>query len=348
MKKTLTALLLVLALLPGTVLPAQAAGSGYSDVPEGHWAAESIRRATELGLFNGVGGGKFGLGQPITRAAFVTALSRLFDWEAEGSSPELADVPDGAWYAAAVQAAYAGEVFVVTDGKFRPEDPITREEMAVMLIRSLGYAALAGAVTRYGSPFSDVIVNRGFIAIANDLGLMTGVGGGRFDPDGAAPREVAATVLVRLYDRLHAQSRKLASAKGYVPITVDTPQASLDTPLPTTPLEPLEALYDALRAAKLAGTDLSQAALRLTAGGVRTVVANGQLAGTSVLTADEVKELLAQPGVRTYYNSHYESAYCIYAPNSYQNAAVWYQDQRSMEAKLQLARLFGVTAYYME
>lgn len=348
MKKTLTALLLALALLPGMVLPARAADSGYSDVPEDHWAAGSIRRATELGLFNGVGGGEFGLGQPITRAAFVTALSRLFAWEAGDAPDDLTDVPDGAWYAGAVRAAYAGEVFVVTDGKFRPGDPITREEMAVMLIRSLGYAALAGAVTRYGSPFSDVTVNRGFITLASDLGLMTGVGGGRFAPDDTAPREVAATALVRLYDRLHAQPRKLSSAKGYVSITVDTPQASLDTPLPTTPLEPLEELYDALRAAKQAGTDLSQAALRLTAGGVRTIAANGQLVDSSVLTADEVKELLAKSGVRAYYNSHYESAYCIYSPNSYQTATVWYQDQRSMEAKLQLARLFGVTAYYLE
>lgn len=96
MKKTLTALLLVLALLPGHGPPRPGGGQRLQRRAEGHWAAESIRRATELGLFNGVGGGKFGLGQPITRAAFVTALSRLFDWEAEGSSPELADVPDGA------------------------------------------------------------------------------------------------------------------------------------------------------------------------------------------------------------------------------------------------------------
>lgn len=348
MKKQLIALLLALALLPAAAAPARAADSGYSDVPAGHWAAENIRRATELGLFNGVGGGRFGLGQPITRAAFVTALSRLFTWEAGGPSADLTDVPDGAWYAAAVQAAYAGEVFVVTDGRFRPEDPITREEMAVMLIRSLGYAALAGYATRYGSPFSDVAVNKGFITIASDLGLMTGVGGGRFAPDDSAAREVAATVLVRLYDRLHGQSQPLASAGGYTVITVETPQAGTDTAIPTTPLEPISELYDALRTAARGGTDMARAALRLTAGGVRTITANGRIVDSSLLTAAEVEELLAQPGVRTYYNSRYESAYCIYTPNSYQTATVWYQSQRSMEAKLQLARLFGVTAYLAE
>ncbi len=348
MKKRLITLFLSLTLLLGTVMPAQAASSGYSDVPANHWAAESIRRATELGLFNGVGGGKFGLGQSITRAAFVTALSRLFTWENSGSSPALTDVPAGTWYSAAVEAAYANEVFVVTDGKFHPTAPITREDMAVMLIRSLGYAALAGTATRYGSPFSDVTVNRGFITMASDLGLMTGVGDGRFSPDDPATREVAATVLVRLYDRLHAQSQPIASVGGYTLIAVDTPQASADTAIPTTPLEPIAELYDALRAAKRNGTDLSRTALRLTAGGVRTIVANGQIVDSSLLTAGEVETLLAQPGVRTYYNSRYESAYCIYSPNGYQTAAVWYQDQRSMEAKLQLARLFGVTAYIAE
>ena len=41
----------------GGRVPALAAEGGYSDVPEDHWAAESVRQATELGLFEGVGGG---------------------------------------------------------------------------------------------------------------------------------------------------------------------------------------------------------------------------------------------------------------------------------------------------
>ena len=81
MKARILSLFLALTLLTGSASPALAAG-GYSDVPRDHWAAQSVRRAGELGLFQGVGGGRFGLGEPITRAAFVTALVRLFGWEA--------------------------------------------------------------------------------------------------------------------------------------------------------------------------------------------------------------------------------------------------------------------------
>ena len=80
MKKRLLIFVLTGLLCLGLV-PSAAAESGYSDVPGGHWAAGSVERATELGLFQGTGGGKFGLGRPISRAAFATALMRLFGWE---------------------------------------------------------------------------------------------------------------------------------------------------------------------------------------------------------------------------------------------------------------------------
>ena len=76
MKARILSLFLALTLLTGSASPALAAG-GYSDVPKNHWAAQSVRRAGELGLFQGVGGGRFGLGEPITRAAFVTALVQI-------------------------------------------------------------------------------------------------------------------------------------------------------------------------------------------------------------------------------------------------------------------------------
>ena len=93
MKKRLIWMVLAGLLVLGLTRPAAAA---YSDVPADHWAAEAVARATELGLFQGEGGGKFGLGRPITRAAFATALTRLFVqsrcWETgETGRPEQKD-----------------------------------------------------------------------------------------------------------------------------------------------------------------------------------------------------------------------------------------------------------------
>ena len=181
MKARILSLFLALTLLTGSASPALAAG-GYSDVPRDHWAAQSVRRAGELGLFQGVGGGRFGLGEPITRAAFVTALVRLFGWEAERpQSPAFSDVPAGAWYFSAVETAFAHDAFRLQQGRFRPEEPITREEMAVMLVRSLGYTSLAVTLGAEECPFTDVSVSPGYITLAYDLGIVGGTARQRWE-----------------------------------------------------------------------------------------------------------------------------------------------------------------------
>ncbi|MCI9055633.1 MAG: S-layer homology domain-containing protein [Oscillospiraceae bacterium] len=347
MKARILSLFLALTLLTGSASPALAAG-GYSDVPRDHWAAQSVRRAGELGLFQGVGGGRFGLGEPITRAAFVTALVRLFGWEAERpQSPAFSDVPAGAWYFSAVETAFAHDAFRLQQGRFRPEEPITREEMAVMLVRSLGYTSLAVTLGAEECPFTDVSVSPGYITLAYDLGIVGGTGNGRFDPGSSAAREQAAAVLVRVYDKLHAASRQVQSAGNSRVVSVSTPMSDLDAAAPATPLEPIAELYRALRNAKNSGADPEKTVLQLTAGGVRTLVAGGRVVSTAAVSAGEVRRILTSEDVSTYYDSRYESAYCIYRPNDAQTATLWYQSGESQAAKLRLARLFGVTRYVL-
>ena len=302
MKARILSLFLALTLLTGSASPALAAG-GYSDVPRDHWAAQSVRRAGELGLFLGVGGGRFGLGEPITRAAFVTALVRLFGWEAERpQSPAFSDVPAGAWYFSAVETAFAHDAFRLQQGRFRPEEPITREEMAVMLVRSLGYTSLAVTLGAEECPFTDVSVSPGYITLAYDLGIVGGTGNGRFDPGSSAAREQAAAVLVRVYDKLHAASRQVQSAGNSRVVSVSTPMSDLDAAAPATPLEPIAELYRALRNAKNSGADPEKTVLQLTAGGVRTLVAGGRVVSTAAVSAGEVRRILTSEDVSTYYD----------------------------------------------
>jgi hypothetical protein len=348
MKKKVICLVLALTLCLG-LAPGAAASTGYSDVPESHWAADSIQRATSLGLFQGIGNGKFGLGQPMTRAAFVTALVRLFGWESVSpAAATFSDVGSGRWYYTYVETAAANGAVTTSSKTFRPLDNITREEMAAMLVRALGYASLAGTVSSYASPFTDVTTNRGFITLAYDFGIVSGVGNGKFKPNETAAREQAAAVLVRVYDKLNAPMNKLSSVGSYRQIRVTTASPVEGDTMPTTPLEPLGELYDTLRSLSVSGADMSRAVLCLTGGGVRTTVSNGRILACDVVTADQVAELLAGDGVRVYYSARYESAYCTYSPNDYQTATLWYQSERSLAAKLQLARLFGVTKYVLE
>ena len=94
--RCLTALVLALLL---TRSGGAAGTAGFSDVPESHWAAQSIRRCAQTGLLQGVGGGRVGLGRTMTRAAYATALCRLMGWEL--ATPETA----GVWSAVAYWAA---------------------------------------------------------------------------------------------------------------------------------------------------------------------------------------------------------------------------------------------------
>ena len=348
-RKSILILTLTLAVWAGLTATASAADAVYTDVPENHWAAESIEKATSLGIFQGISEGCFGLGRPITRAEFAAALVRFFGWEADSlQRASYTDVPADAWYAEAVETALANSAVAAAGREFHPEEAVTRSEMASMLLRSLGYTYLAGAAAEYSVPFSDVTVNRGFITLAYDLGLMTGTGDRRFDPELPATREQAATVLVRVHDQLEADPVRLENGISYRTISIAVPMAQEGAEMPITPLEPLTDLYATLRRLKYNDGDMNRAALRLSAGGVRTLTGTGGGMTTDILTAAEVQEALALPDAKTYYSAQYESAYCIYQPNEYQTATLWYQSGESLSAKLQLAQLFGVTHYLLE
>lgn len=204
MKKRFISSLLAVLLLLGC-LPAAAAG--YSDVPSAHWAAESIQKATDLGIIQGIGGGKFGLGRTVTRAEFATMLVRLFGWTpVSPAKPSFTDNSDpAAWYYTAVETAAAHGAVPADSKTFRPRDRITREEMAVMLVRSLGYAQLASGVSDTGLPFQDVTGSGGYIAIAYQFGIINGASKTTFLPAGIATREQAAAMMIRLAEKYRSK-----------------------------------------------------------------------------------------------------------------------------------------------
>ena len=122
LQRAVSCLMLCALLISGMAAPASAAG--FTDVPASHWAASSIQRCVELGFFQGETATRFGLGHQMTRAAFVVVLGRFFGWKTEKvTKSTYGDVPANAWYAGAVEAAYANGAVTLQSGDFRPEDP---------------------------------------------------------------------------------------------------------------------------------------------------------------------------------------------------------------------------------
>ena len=180
-------------------LSTAALAADYTDVPADSWARESVDKAAEYGLMNGVGEGRFGLGETVSREQFVTVLVRMFGWESVDGEDAAIDIA-GSWARGYINTAAANGV-IDTGGKFRPQDAVTRREMAVMLVRALGLGELAKADANAELPFTDVTAQRGYIAIAYETGMTTGVTETAFEPDGTATREQAAAMLVRVYEK---------------------------------------------------------------------------------------------------------------------------------------------------
>lgn len=112
----------------------------FSDVPKGYWAANYIGYMQQFGVITGYSDGSFRPDAPVTRAEFAAIASR-FEKLTEGSK-SFTDVPDTYWAARYINfAATRGWVTGYSDGTFKPENTITRAEVAAVTCRLLERSA---------------------------------------------------------------------------------------------------------------------------------------------------------------------------------------------------------------
>lgn len=114
----------------------------FSDVPENSWCASYIETAAEAGIVRGIGGGRFGMGEPITRQDMAVMLFRAAQnaIPADGETKlTFADAEEIAPYAreAVSQLAGTGVFGGKENGRFAPLDFTTRAEAAVVIFRIL-------------------------------------------------------------------------------------------------------------------------------------------------------------------------------------------------------------------
>lgn len=177
-------------------------GSGYSDVSLKSWYGQSVKYVLEAGLFKGTGTGVFSPDGTMTRAMFVTVLSRLAkaDTGTVGAS-DFADVPVSAWYALSVSWANKnGLVGGVTADTFAPDSPITREQLVTILYRFYAYQKKTADASDSSTleAFSDSGDVSGWAKEAMTWAVGTGLlsgSDGKLNPKGLATRAQVAKIV---------------------------------------------------------------------------------------------------------------------------------------------------------
>lgn len=175
----------------------------FNDVPEGHWAAQVIKEMAMMLIANGINATDFAPEREITRAEFVTIITRALGLQASAGDVQFSDVKPGDWYAQAVAAAFkAGIVNGKGDSKFDPNQAITREEMAVIAIRALKFQQVELSFEADGDVFADNSSISPWAAEAVNaayrLGLVNGRGSNMFVPKDNLMRAEAIQVIYNL------------------------------------------------------------------------------------------------------------------------------------------------------
>ncbi|MFB2021097.1 S-layer homology domain-containing protein [Pseudoflavonifractor sp. P01025] len=120
----------------------------FSDVPSDAWYAKAVNTLSSLGMLGGYPDGTFRPDAPITRAEFA-AIALAFAYDPASASCSYTDVSANAWYYTYVaQATTYGWIGGYPDGSFRPNNSITRAEVAVIVNNMLGRDADESYINR--------------------------------------------------------------------------------------------------------------------------------------------------------------------------------------------------------
>ncbi|MDO4540470.1 MAG: S-layer homology domain-containing protein, partial [Syntrophomonadaceae bacterium] len=184
---------------------------GYSDVSDSDWFKGAVSYASDNGLFQGTGGGQFSPQVSMSRAMYVTVLSRL----EQNTFPDViiagdggfSDVAAGVWYTTPVSWAADNDIVNgMGDGLFAPDFDVSREQMVTILYRYCvynGYAVSeAGNIDSYHDAAQVAEWALDAMRWACGAGVIKGDDMGNLNPQASATRAEAAQMLKNFCEAL--------------------------------------------------------------------------------------------------------------------------------------------------
>ncbi|MNZ89754.1 Endo-1,4-beta-xylanase A precursor [compost metagenome] len=173
-----------------------------------HWAKTAVNDMGSRMVINGTGEGNFSPDQLITRAEFAAIIVRGLGLKMENGDVPFSDIGQGDWYSEAVQTAYVyGLINGYTEGAFRPNDSITREQAMVIIAKAMAITGLKGKlpvqstdelVQSYAD--ADKASQWALNAIADSVqaGIVSGRQGNELAPQAFITRAEVAIMIQRL------------------------------------------------------------------------------------------------------------------------------------------------------
>ncbi|QKS72388.1 S-layer homology domain-containing protein [Paenalkalicoccus suaedae] len=223
------------------------ANTSFTDI-SGHSLEEELLEAIDRNIMAGVSANRVAPNAQVTRGQFATFLARALNLPAGSQQASFSDVPrthglsDGIY-----RAAGASLVGGYPNGTFRPEQNITREEMAVMIDRAIGYRGVPRQpgelnfidVADIREMYLTAVQSNAYFGIilgytTNDPSMM------RFAPKQNATRAEAAAFIVRMIRVVEDYEEIIGDTDPVEPDPTPGEPAPTPTPPVTPPVQPPE------------------------------------------------------------------------------------------------------------
>ncbi len=172
----------------------------FTDLAGFEWAKDAILSLYNRGVVSGIGANKYEPGRSVTREEFVKLICEAFGFETSNKEIRFKDVKADEWYAKYIQGAVElGVINGISDTEFGIGRMITREDMAVIILRAL--KAKGRNIGSARKSFADKSEISGYaldaVELLSGMGIINGVGGNNYAPKNNATRAEAAVIINR-------------------------------------------------------------------------------------------------------------------------------------------------------
>ena len=179
----------------------------YSDLDANEWYADGVRYVLEHGIMSGYGDGKFGPNDTTSRAMIAQILYNMEGKPAYSGMSDFTDVNANDWYAAAIRWASAeGIVGGYGNGKFGPNDELTREQLVTILYRYAKYKGVNVSAQASLAAYNDAASVSDWATEAMQWAvgsrLISGKTTTTLNPQDKATRAEIATIIMRYCENI--------------------------------------------------------------------------------------------------------------------------------------------------